>query len=148
MTDAFGGDAEARLVAALRADGAVICEFVAADADAIVGHVLFSRLTLSPADRRVAALAPASVSPPLQRCGIGSALVRAGLEFLRRAEWDAVAVLGDPTYYGRFGFGRDTARVLESAYTGLRAYQALELRSRALAAGPWRVTYPRAFANV
>ena len=107
-----------------------------------LGHILFSALTVDPATIRIAALAPVSVLPSRQNQGIGSALIREGLA--RCAGFDACAVLGEPEYYSRFGFRLDTARTLQSVYSG-HAYQALEFKPGVLATGQWRVTYAKAF---
>ncbi|MDO8185730.1 N-acetyltransferase [Conexibacter sp. JD483] len=131
---AFPTHAEARLVDALRDERAHVPELclVALRGDRVVGHVVFSRARLVPcgatsgADpaRGAAApgqvpllvLAPIAVAPEAQRAGIGSALIR---EALRRAPAAApgvplISLLGDPAYYGRFGFER-------AAPLGLRA---------------------------
>jgi putative acetyltransferase len=72
----------------------------------IVGHVLFSRVTItSPGGATDAlALAPLGVLKPYRRQGIGSRLVNAGLDHGRALGYRAVFVQGDPKYYGRFGF--------------------------------------------
>jgi putative acetyltransferase len=142
---AFGRQDEAELVRRLRADGDAIAEFVAVEnADKIAGHILFSSLKVEPATIRIAALAPVSVLPERQKAGFGSALIREGIMRCKALGFDAVAVLGDPAYYSRFGFTGGAAQVLNSVYSG-RAYQALELRTGALAGGLWSVSYPRAF---
>jgi putative acetyltransferase len=141
---AFDRADEADLVEELRAQGAVVLELAAMENRVVIGHVLFSTLEVEPRTRRIAALAPLSVAPEWQRHGVGSALVREGLARCATLGFDAVAVLGDPEYYRRFGFRRRTARALESVYSGL-AYQALELKPGALLGGPWRATYSKAF---
>lgn len=145
-TAAFARPDEARLVAALRVEGRVAVELVATEGGVPVGHVLFSRCTVAPATLAVAAVAPVAVLPARQKAGIGSALIREGLARCAGAGFDAVAVLGDPAYYRRFGFTRGAARALECVYSG-PAFQALELREGALAGGPWRLTYPRPFED-
>ena len=143
-TEYGSGESEARLIARLRADGDVAVELAALEAGAVIGHVLFSRLIVDPPNRKIAALAPVSARVGRQRGGVGSALVRQGLARCAAQGYDAVALLGDPEYYRRFGFTRETAASLCSAYSG-EHYQALELRPGALAGGPWHVAYPRAF---
>ncbi len=140
---AFGRSGEAELVNRLRADGDAVLELVAVQ-KAVCGHILFSMLSVAPATIRLVGLAPVCVSPEIQGTGIGSALIREGLVRCKAMGFDAVAVLGEPAYYRRFGFRRTTARVLDCAYSG-PAYQALELRDGALADGPWRVRYAPAF---
>jgi len=143
VTAAFGRPDEAELVRRLRDEGDAILELAAVESH-VVGHILFSRLVVEPATIRIAALAPVSVLPERQKAGIGNALIREGLVRCKALGFDAVAVLGDPAYYRRFGFTRRAARALDCVYAGL-AYQALELRDGALEGGAWSVVYPRAF---
>src|SRR5690606_8945414 len=98
-TAAFGGQDEAGIVEALRVSGASIVSLVAVDArDHIVGHILFSPVAIDAAEGRswVVGLAPLGVLPEHQRTGVGAALVRRGLEELRREGHGAVVVLGHP----------------------------------------------------
>lgn len=103
---AFGRPDEADLVDALRAAARPYISLVAVDEGQVVGHIFFSPVTLEAADSACAilGLAPMAVLPEYQRRGIGSQLVRAGLEECRRIGCDAVVVLGHPEYYPRFGF--------------------------------------------
>ena len=103
---AFGQDLEAAIVDRVRDDGHRHWSLVAEEDDAIVGHALFSEVRLDPAvpSLALAALGPIGVFPDLQRLGIGSALVREGLRVLAAAGVHAVFLLGEPEYYGRFGF--------------------------------------------
>jgi putative acetyltransferase len=139
---AFGQADEARLVAALRG-GDSLFELVAVEDGEVVGHVMFSRLY---ADRPelIAALAPVAVRPDRQSGGLGSALIRAGLESAREFGAHGVLVLGDPAYYGRFGFSAAAAERVASAYAGLAAFQALALEDGTFDA-PMTGAYPDAF---
>ena len=102
---AFGGTFEADLVEALRAQASPFISLVAEDADHVVGHILFSPVTLSAApELRVMGLAPMAVVPERQRRGIGTLLVKAGLSECRARGVAAVVVLGHPAFYPRFGF--------------------------------------------
>jgi putative acetyltransferase len=102
---AFETSAEADLVDALREQARPVLSLVAEEAARIVGHVLFTPVSLSGhADRRIMGLAPMAVAPERQRKGIGSALVRAGLERCRDLGFGAGMVLGHPSFYPRFGF--------------------------------------------
>jgi len=96
---------EARLVDELRDDGDAVprLSLVAVVNGAVVGHVLCSRGVLG--GRSVLAIAPLAVVPELQRRGVGSALVHAVLGAADALDEPAVVVLGDPSYYSRFGFG-------------------------------------------
>ena len=140
---AFGRDDEAGMVEAARAEGAALAELVDDQDGEIVGHILFSRMSVAPA-RFFAGLAPVAVAPEAQGRGIGAALCRAGIEAVRALGVEAVVVLGHPDYYPRFGFSAEAARRLASPYAGSPAFMALELAPGALAA-PLKVDYPAAF---
>ena len=102
---AFQGDAEVRLVTLLRQQCPDTISLVAEQRGQLVGHILFSPASLNTEPHiKLMALAPMAVSNVLQHQGIGSALVRAGLERCRLQGADAVVVLGHPGYYPRFGF--------------------------------------------
>lgn len=150
VTDAaFGSGREARLILALRESGAAAIELVAIENAEIVGHILFSVLEVTADGRAVKALAlaPMAVEPSHQRQGVGSALVRAGLERARADGWGAVIVLGHPRYYPRFGFSAAQASHLEAPYSG-EAFMALALRLGVLDGRHGRVVYPSAFSIV
>lgn len=105
---AFGasGSKVAGLVGALRHDDPEALSLVAGDSGRVVGHVMFTRSLLD-APRRLAAvqvLSPLAVAPEWQRRGIGSALVRHGLDILDGRGVPLVWLEGNPAYYGRFGF--------------------------------------------
>jgi putative acetyltransferase len=105
-TAAFGRSDEAELVRRVSQRAAECVSLVAEENGAIVGHVLFSPVTV--VGHRFAAspmgLAPVAVSPELQRGGAGSALCRAGIEACRARGAPFVVVLGHTSYYPRFGF--------------------------------------------
>ena len=102
---AFATSVEANLVDLLRARVQPFVSLVADDAGMLVGHILFSPVTLLHSQQsRIIGLAPMAVIPARQRQGVGSALVREGLERCRDLGFEAVVVLGHPNYYPRFGF--------------------------------------------
>ncbi len=107
VTSAFGGPAEARLVDALRGERSWRRSLVATAAGEVVGHILFTPVTIDgDAGAGAVGLAPLAVAPGWQRQGVGSRLVAAGLDFCREDRKRAVVVLGHPAYYPRFGFRR------------------------------------------
>lgn len=132
-TAAFGREAEARLVDALREHPAFVRELslVAVAGGSIVGHVLFTRVEVVGGAARspALALAPLAIAPPVQRLGIGSALVRRGIEECRSLGHGVLIVLGSPLYYGRFGFERASSCGIEALFPGagehLRVLEAL-----------------------
>src|SRR5262245_29994067 len=101
-TLAFGREQEANIVDALRANGAALLSLIAADEDEVMGHIMYSPATIN--DVVGAALGPMAVVPRRQRQGVGSRLVRAGNEMLRRRGCPFVVVIGHPSFYPRFGF--------------------------------------------
>jgi putative acetyltransferase len=103
---AFGQPAEGSIVDALRASGCPLTSLVAIDGERIVGHILFSPVTIEAQGGTATGtgLAPMAVLPLLQSRGIGSTLVRAGLAEVRAKSYPFVVVLGHPRYYPRFGF--------------------------------------------
>lgn len=118
---AFGQPAEADLVEKLRATCAEFLSLVAED-DTVVGHISFTPVVIDAAGRRVVGmgLAPMAVLPDRQRQGIGSQLVRRGLEVLRERGCPFVVVVGHPEYYPRFGFEPASKHGLASQWEGIR----------------------------
>ena len=123
VSSAFGRLAEAELVEELREAGDSVVSLVAEEDGQIVGHVLLTRMD---APFPALALAPVSVLPARQRSGIGSVLIRKAVESARCKGWAAIFVLGDPNYYGRFGFDREAAAGFTSPYAG-RHFMVLSL---------------------
>lgn len=85
----------------------IVLSLVGVADNALLGHVIFTRCTIAGSPDPVSLLGPLAVIPARQRQGVGSALVKAGLRELEKAGMARVFVLGDPVYYGRFGFKRD-----------------------------------------
>jgi len=148
---AFGQPAEADLVEALRAHSAVTVSLVAEVDGQIVGHILFSPVSIA-GDRgslKIAGLAPMAVLPSHQRRGIGSLLVKQGLEDCRRIGIPAVVVLGHPDYYPRFGFRRGSSWGLRCEFDAPdEAFMAIELTPNALSGRSGVIKYHDAFKGV
>lgn len=106
LQQAFGRPDEADLVDTLRERGKFTLSMVAIHDTRVVGHILFSPVTVESkrGTRKAVGLAPLAVLPPYQRSGIGSKLVLAGLKECGRAGHEVVVVIGDPAYYRKFGF--------------------------------------------
>jgi len=143
----FPTPAEADLVARLRAEANPVVSLVAEDDGAIIGHILFSPATLATdAGCVTCALGPMAVLPGRQRQGIGSSLVRLGLDECAKLGCRAVFVLGHADYYPRFGF-------VPAARFGIAAqfevpdevFMALELEPGALAGKAGAMRYHEAF---
>ena len=130
---------EADLVERLREDGDVVFSLVAEVADCLTGHVLFSRMS---APFPALGLAPVAVFPEWRGQGMAARLIEAGLA-AAAADWDAVFVLGEPAYYGRFGFDVPAARGFQSPYAGPH-FMARALKPQ-LPATSGRVGYAKAF---
>ena len=103
----FADGDEQDLVNRLRDDGDLTISLVAEVDDVIVGHIAFSPVTISDGASDWYGLGPVSVIPARQGEGIGSKLVNQGLDRLRRLGARGCVLLGDPAYYGRFGFKHD-----------------------------------------
>jgi putative acetyltransferase len=144
--EAFGQCEEADLVDALRESDTVLLSLVAEVDGDIVGHILFTRLTIQTPDRvaRGVALAPLAVLPKYQRQGIGSSLVSEGLDRLRQQNERIVVVLGHPDFYSKFGFTSRLATTLASPFSG-DAWMAAELVPGALDGIVGKVSYPPPF---
>lgn len=100
------------IVDALRRAGALSVSLVAEEHGSILGHVAFSPVALSRGDTGWYGLGPVSVEPRHQGQGIGSRLIERGLSALRERAAAGCVVLGEPQYYGRFGFRAKTDLVL------------------------------------
>jgi putative acetyltransferase len=106
----------------------------------VVGALLFTPAVLESPDRRIEGmlLGPLAVLPERQRQGIGSALMRRGLELLRAQGCPFVILVGHPEYYPRFGFERASAHGLVSPWDGVpdEAWMVCILDAAAMAGAP------------
>lgn len=143
----FPTDAEARLVDRLREAGRLAVSLVAEIDGVVVGHIAFSPVT-TVSGATGAGLAPVAVVEAHRRHGIAAALVRAGLEACRAVGFGWAVVLGEPAYYGRFGFRAAAEFGLSDEYGGGPAFQALELVPGELPMGAGRARYAPEFAGL
>ncbi|WEX79029.1 N-acetyltransferase [Sinorhizobium numidicum] len=102
---------EALIIERLRADDALTLSLVAEENGDVIGHIAFSPVTITPFAAGWCGLGPLSVRPDRQGRGAGSALVRQGLDMLRDSGASGCVVVGDPAFYGKFGFRREPALV-------------------------------------
>ena len=100
---------EPAIIARLRADGDLALSLVAEKGSRIVGHIAFSPVTISDGAAEWYGLGPVSVLPAEQGRQVGAQMIQHGLSELARRDARGVVLLGDPGYYGRFGFVHDPA---------------------------------------
>ena len=147
---AFGRPNEAALVDALRAAASPYISFVAVEDGRVVGHIFFSPVSIGSGESAPQAmgLGPMAVLPEYQRRGVGSRLVRAGLEECRRVGCNVVVVLGHPEYYPRFGFVPASRKGLRCEYpVPDEAFMVAELEPEALGGRRGLVKYRPEFAE-
>ena len=126
---AFETEAEAMLVRSLRHSDRRLISLVAERQGHVVGHILFSPVTIEgqPGITSGLGLAPVAVQPVVQRQGIGSQLIEVGLQECRAGCCGFVVVLGHPEFYRRFGFKRASGSGLTNAYGVDEPFMVIEL---------------------
>ena len=118
---------------------------VAVAAGAIVGQAQWcdAPVVVDGAVVKGAYLTCLSVAPAAQGHGVGSALVKSGLQRLKDLGYQVASLLGDPAYYGRFGFSSALAALIEAPHRSAgEGFQALELIPGALAGAVVRADFP------
>lgn len=103
---AFGRTEEPDLVNRLRDQGVAWVSHVAEIDGDIVGHALYSMVTVTDGEtvHQFPALAPLAVLPEYQSQGVGGKLMEAGIDAARNADYGMMFLIGQPDYYQRFGF--------------------------------------------
>jgi len=144
LRECFEGAEEAELVAALRDLGDLSLSLVAEADGTVIGHIAFSPLLIeSHPAAKYHALAPLAVSPDYRRRGGGADLSQSGLARLKESGAHGAIVLGNPVYYGRFGFRAEFAHALVCPWSGPNL-QALHFQNPPPALSG-SLTYARAF---
>jgi len=130
----FPTGAEADLVHELREDGLLTLGVVATDDEGgVVGYVAFCPVDIQGEDRNWVGLAPLAVEESQRGQGLGEKLVYEGLDSLNEFGYAAVVVLGEPSYYGRFGFKPAAAHGLHCRWPDTEtAFQLFTLSEDAL----------------
>ena len=142
VSAAFGRSDGAELVNRLRECGAAVVTMVEEEEYEFMGHLMLSPITINGMEGPWLGLAPVAVHPDWQGQGIGSDLVREGLDTALEMDWKAVVVLGDPTYYGRFGFRPASEFGLYCIYeVPADCFLAMELQDGGLAGMAGEVLY-------
>lgn len=144
----FGTSAEADLVDKLREDGDLLSSLVSTTNNGeIVGHSAFFKIDCK--DHRntlFAGLGPIAVMEDYRGHGIGGRMVRAGLNGLEKREIKMVFVLGDPEYYERFGFSRQTAKPFTCTFDS-EDFLAIEIGAGVPEPAQGELIFPRAFSD-
>ncbi len=146
--EAFAQGPEAGIVDRLRENCPEIISLVALEVDQVVGHLLFSPVTIDGNDTLIGmGLAPMAVLSSHQKKGVGSFLIEAGLDILRAKKCPFVIVLGHAEYYPRFGFEPASKLGLTSQWDGIpdEAFMAILLDEQAMARIQGTARYPAEF---
>lgn len=108
----YSSHTEHFIVGALREANALTISLVAEQSGQVVGHIAFSPVTISDGTSGWFGLGPVSVLPSVQKQGIGRTLIERGLSLLRERGAAGCVLLGEPAFYGRFGFANSPGLVL------------------------------------
>lgn len=134
LTSAFPTKEEAELVKSLRHNGRLSVSLVAEEDGMVVGYIAFSPVTANGKPGGLG-LAPVAVNPEYQSLGIGTQLVRDGLDKAKECGTDYVVVLGHSHYYPRFGFQVAKALGFENEYDADESFMIVELKPGKLPSG-------------
>lgn len=153
LITAFDRTNEANLVDLIRNSANFIPELsiVAKENDLVLGHILFSPISINTETANISALAlaPLAVTPTHQQQGIGSKLIKVGLAQCRELGHSIVVVLGHPSYYAKFGFQTASKFGVQAPFpVPDEAFMILELKPNALYNVDGTVLYPAYFNQV
>ena len=145
---AFKSDAEGQLIDRLRGEKIDLISLVAEENAQVLGHILFSPASIHDKEKstKIIGLAPMAVHPSFQRKGIGSALIKEGLNRCIKKGYGAIVVLGHPEYYPKFGFVPSVKYNISSEYdVPEEVFMILELRKDFLKGISGKAKYHPAF---
>lgn len=100
----FSQGDEQDLIGKLRDANALALSLVAEKDGIVVGQVTLSPALADDGSPGWYALGPISVEPDLQSRGIGGQLIGAAVDWMNAQGAAGCALVGNPAYYGRFGF--------------------------------------------
>ena len=113
LESSFETPLEADLAEALRADGDAEIEWVADSAEGVIGYIILSKMT---APVHALGLGPIATHTDYRKQGVAASLIESSLALATANGWTNVFLLGDPKFYGQFGFSSEKAAAFESAY--------------------------------
>jgi len=146
---AFDGPAEASLIKILRRNADPVISLVAEKDGEVLGHIMFSPVSLPGASELVMGLAPMAVDPDQQQSGIGTRLVREGLVKCEELGAAGVVVLGHSEFYPRFGFVPASRLGIGCEYdVPDDVFMAMELRENGLDGAYGVARYHEAFGSI
>lgn len=150
IESAFGRPQEARLVESLRKSGKLAVSLAGFDRGGkLAGYAALTVVSVGSASKKPAlGLGPVAVLPRKRRKGFGAALIKAGLRAAKDAGFGLVFVLGDPKFYGKFGFTRADAHGFMCEYGAApEHFLVLELSPGALEGAGGMIRYAPEFAT-
>ncbi|MBL3527058.1 MAG: N-acetyltransferase [gamma proteobacterium endosymbiont of Lamellibrachia anaximandri] len=150
-TEAFETKEEANIVNALRNSGVTNISLVYEKNNELGGHILFTPVELigDTSGLKLMGLAPMAVIPNLQNKGIGSSLIKSGIQQCIDEGYGAVVVLGHQDYYPKFGFVPSVKYGIKSEYdVPDDVFMVLELKENALKGKQGTIKYHEAFGSV
>ncbi|MDN3701110.1 GNAT family N-acetyltransferase [Vibrio artabrorum] len=150
LKSVFETDAEANLVMSLRENSHLTLSLVAcSDEGEVVGHLMFSPITLHGEDNNWQGLAPLAVKEAFRNQGVATSLVEDAFSTLVDFGYPACVVLGDPAYYRRFGFKAASEFGLSCVWDVPEgAFQAIELVDGAFTGHSGEIAYSPEFNDL
>jgi putative acetyltransferase len=142
----FPTPAEAQLVQALRSSKHLSLSLVALWQERIIGHAAWSPVATDAGEHGLG-LAPVAVLAAFRRQGIAAQLIRQGIQTCQRAECRWMVVLGNPSYYQRFGFAPASLHELCDTYSGGDAFQIQALHPTGLPNPGGTIRYRQEFSD-